>query len=131
MISVTLNPLLLVHPWQYLCQESAGITLARVDAEFGYPDRLVESLMELNKVVLEVIGIGPGVVVSDNKVDLAVRASSHELLQPVHALVGLVTVGDSGRANLQALSSERLNVLLVGGNGLSNGNVGTSTTSRN
>lgn len=128
MVGITLNPILLVHPRKNLAKESIDIALTRVDAELGDPDGLVEGLVELGQVVLEVVGVGPGVVVGDDKVDLAVAAAGHELLEVVDTLVGLVTVSDSRRADLKTLAGEGLDVLLVGGDGGVDVHAGSSTT---
>jgi hypothetical protein len=127
-VGVPLDPLSLVQPGQHLLQESISITLTRVDAKLGEPDRLVECLVKLGEVVLEVINVGPCVVVGDNEVDLAVTAASHEALQVVDALVGISAVGYSGRADFEALGSKGLDVFLVCGNSLVDGNVGASAT---
>jgi hypothetical protein len=127
-VGVPLDPLSLVQPWQGLLKESISITLAGVDAELSNPDGLVEGVVELGEVVLEVLELVPCVVVSDNEVNLAVAALSHELLEVVDALVGLLGVGNGGRANLEALLGQRLNVLLVGCNSLVDGDTGASTT---
>jgi hypothetical protein len=94
-VGITLDPFSLVQPRQNLLQESISVTLARVDTELGEPDRLVEGLVELGEVVLEVLDVGPGVVVGNDEVDLAVAAARHELLQVVDALVGISAVGNS------------------------------------
>jgi hypothetical protein len=128
MVSIPLDPLGLVQPGQNLLQEGIGITLTWVDAEFGDPDGLVEGLVELGEVVLEVVGVGPGIVVGNNEVDLAIAAASHELLEVIYAFVGLVTVGDGGRADLQTGAGKGLDVLLVCSDGLVDGDVGASAT---
>ena len=90
MIRIALDPILSVQPRQYLLQE--GISVAGGDAELSDPDGLVEGLVEVDQIVLEVLGLVPGVVVGDDEVDLAVTATSNELLQPVGTLVGFVAV---------------------------------------
>tara|TARA_R110002003_G_scaffold59_11_gene5298 strand:- start:3932 stop:5029 length:1098 start_codon:yes stop_codon:yes gene_type:complete len=128
MVSIPLDPLGLVQPGQNLLQEGIGIALTWVDAEFGDPDGLVEGLVELGEVVLEVVGVGPGIVVGNNEVDLAVAAASHELLEVIYAFVGLVTIGDGGRADLQTGAGKGLDVLLVCSDGLVDGDVGAAAT---
>jgi hypothetical protein len=127
-VGVPLDPLSLVQPWQSLLKESISIALAGVDAELSDPDRLVEGVVELGEVVLEVLELVPCVVVGDNEVNLAVTALSHELLEVVDALVGFGTVGHSRRADLETLAGKRLNVLLVGSDGLVDRDVGASAT---
>ena len=85
--------------------------------------------MEVREVVLEVLGLVPGVVVRHDVVDLAVGAAGHELLQPVDALVGAVAVGHSWGTNLQ-VTCERLDVLLVGCDGVVDGHAGTTATTK-
>jgi hypothetical protein len=91
-VGVTLNPGLSVHPGKNLLKES--IRVARSNAELGDPDGLVEGLVELLEVVLEILSVVPGVVVGNDKVDLASGTLVHEVLEVVDALVGLVGVGD-------------------------------------
>lgn len=128
MVSITANPLSAVQPRENFLEESISVALARINTKLSNPDGLVEGLVELGEVVLEVVGVGPGIVVSDNEVDLAVRALCHELLEVVDALVGLVAIGYCGRADLKSLASERLDVLLVRFHSVVNRHVGTSAT---
>lgn len=127
-VRIPVDPLSLVQPWQHLLQESVSIALARVDTKLSDPDGLLEGVVELDEVVLEILCVGPGVVVGDNEVDLAVTAPSHELLKVVDALVGFGTVGYGRRANLEAGGGEGLYVFLVRGDGLVDGYVATSAT---
>lgn len=128
MVGVPLDPLGLVQPRQSLLEEGISVTLAWIHAKLSDPDGLVEGVVELGEVVLEVIELVPCVVVGDDEVDLAVAALGHELLEVVHALVGLLGVGNGGRADLEALCSEGLDVLLVGCNSLVNGDACATTT---
>jgi hypothetical protein len=127
-VRIPVDPLGLVQPGQDLLQEGIGIALAGVDAELGDPDRLLEGVMELGEVVLEVLGVVGAVVVRDDKVDLAVAAAGHELLEVADALGLLAAVGHGGRANLESLAGKGLDELPVRGNGLVDGNVGASAT---
>jgi hypothetical protein len=127
-VRIPVDPLSLVQPWHHLLQESVSIALARVDTKLSDPDGLLEGVVELDEVVLEILCVGPGVVVGDNEVDLAVTAPSHELLKVVDALVGFGTVGYGRRANLEARGGEGLYVFLVRGDGLVDGYVATSAT---
>lgn len=128
MVGVPLDPLGLVQPGQNLLQESIGVALAGVYAKLSEPDRLVEGVVELGEVVLEVLDVVPSVVVGNDEVDLAVATLSHELLEVVDALVGLLGVGNGRRTNLEALRSQGLDVCLVGRDSLVDGNAGASST---
>ena len=122
---IPLDPALLIHPGQDLLEESRRIALG--DTELGDPDRLVEGGVEVCHVSLEVLGLVPGVPVGGDKVDLAVAAGRHELLEPVDALVGAGAVGYGGAADFQT-AGERLDVLLVSGYGVGDGHAGAAAT---
>lgn len=125
-VCIALNPVLRIQPWQNLLQELIGIALG--DTELSDPDVLAKGTVEGLEVVLEVLGFVPCVVVGNDEVDLAVTAASHELLEPVHALVGLVAVGDRWGADPETLLRQGLDVLSVSSHCVSDGNVGASTT---
>jgi hypothetical protein len=125
-VSIPLDPRSRVQPREYLLQELIGIT--RSDTEFSDPDGLVEGVVELLEVVLEVLGLVPGVVVGNDEVDLTVGTAVHEGLEVVDALVGFVGVGDGRRSDSQTLLGKWLDQLLVFLDGDVDGNVGTSAT---
>jgi hypothetical protein len=125
-VSIPLDPRSRVQPREYLLQELIGIT--RSDTEFSDPDGLVEGVVELLEVVLEVLGLVPGVVVGNDEVDLAVGTAVHEGLEVVDTLVGFVGVGDGRRSDSQTLLGKWLDQLLVFLDGDVDGNVGTSAT---
>lgn len=125
-VGIALNPVLGVEPGKNVLEELVGVALG--DTKLGDPDRQVESVVELGEVVLEVLGLVPGVVVGDDKVNLAVTAAAHEGLEPVDSLVGLIGVGDGWRANAKTLASKGLDKTLVSLNGSSNVHVAASTT---
>lgn len=125
-VSVALDPRLGIEPGKDVLEELVGVALG--DTKLSDPDGLVEGIVELVEVVLEVLGLGPGVVVSDDEVDLAVAAAVHEGLEPVDALAGLVAVGNSGGANAETLVGKGLDELAVGVDGSANVHVGASST---
>jgi hypothetical protein len=125
-ISVSLDPGLSVQPRKHLLEELVGVTLS--DAELGDPYRLVEGGVELLEVVLEVFGVVPGVVVSNDEVDLASRTLVEKLLEVVDTLASRVGVGDGWGADPQTLFSQGLDVLLMGGDSSGDVDVGTSAT---
>jgi hypothetical protein len=124
-VGITLDPR---HPWKDLLQELLCVALG--DTELSDPDGLVESVMEVLEVLLEVLGLVPGVVVGNDKVDLAVTASIHELLEPVDTLAGFVAVGDGWGADAKTFGCERLDVLAVSCYCSIDIDVGTSATGR-
>lgn len=125
-VGVALNPGLGVEPGKNLLEELVGVALS--DTKLGDPDGQVEGVVELGEVVLEVLGLVPGVVVGDDEVDLAVAAAAHEGLEPVDSLVGLVGVGDGWRADAETLTSQGLDKTTVGVNGSSDVHVAASAT---
>lgn len=124
MVRIALDPVLGVQPGKNLLEEVGGIALG--NAELSDPDGLAEGSVEVLEVGLEVLGLGPCVVVGDDKVDLAVAAAGDERLEPVDALSGLVAVGHSWGAEPEALLGKRLDVLAVSGNCAADVHVGAS-----
>lgn len=125
-VSVALDPGLGIEPGKDVLEELISVALG--DTKLSDPDGLVEGVVELVEIVLEVLGLGPGVVVGDDKVDLAVAAAVHEGLEPVDALAGLVAIGHSGGADAEALVGKGLDELAVRVDGSGNVHVGASTT---
>lgn len=125
MVSVALDPWLSIHPGKDLLEELVGV--ARCNAKLGDPDGLVEGVVELAEVVLEVLGLVPGVVVGDDEVDLAVAAAVHEGLEPVDSLAGFVAVGNGWRTDTE-ITSKGLDELAVSADSSSDIHVGASTT---
>lgn len=125
-IGITLNPILRIQPWENLGEELSSIALS--DTELGDPNGLVEGFVEVDEIVLEIFGLVPGVVVSDNEVDITASALSHEFLEVVDAFARLVAVGDGRRTDAETLSSKGLDVLLVSSHGVTHGHVGATTT---
>lgn len=126
MIGITLNPVLGVEPWKDLLKESVRVALG--DTKLSDPDWLVEGLVEVDQVVLEILGLVPRIVMGNDEIDLAVAAACHELFQVVDALVWLIAISHCWGADPEALCGQRLDVLLVSCNGFSNGNVAATTT---
>lgn len=125
-VRIALDPVLSVQPRKHLLEELIRVALG--NTKLSDPDWLVEGGVEVLKVFLEVLSLVPGVVVSDDEIDLAVAAAVHELLEPVDALVGFVAVGNSWGADAETLSCKRLDVLAVGGDCGVDLDVGTSAT---
>jgi hypothetical protein len=126
-IRIPVDPFSRVHPRQHLLQESINISLTRVNTKLSNPNRLLERVVELGEVVLKIGDVGRCVVVRDDKVDLAVAAASHELLEVVNALVLFGAVGHGGRADFETrVGQGLLDVLLVCRDGLVDGHVGAS-----
>jgi hypothetical protein len=129
-VRILVDPILAIQPRQHRLQESSRIALTGVDAELGDPDGLVERLVELGEVVFEVLDVVCAVVVRDDEVDLAAGAAGHELLEVGNALGIFASVGYGGRTDGEALCGEGLQVLLVCGDGLVDGDRSASATGR-